>query len=124
MGANEVRESLPVFGVGDVAVPDEPLEDFVAEERELPTTCWAVGGNNTFPGPSSDYLFTRGQELGEILGVHHRADVRIPAFVGVFRIQVLSHRRIPSAAGACWSFGPSVRLSRTARTSSRKNLNC
>ncbi len=29
-----------------------------------------------------------------MLGVHHRPDVRIPAFVGDFQMQVLSHRYV------------------------------
>ncbi len=53
-------EAVPVLGVWHEAVPDEPLEDLVAEERELPTTCRAVRRNNSFPGPRSDYLLTRG----------------------------------------------------------------
>lgn len=50
-----------------VAVVDKPLEDLVAEERALPSSGSAVGGDDLFPGPGTDYLIRGVQSAASCL---------------------------------------------------------
>ena len=61
-----------LFLVWNVSMVDEPLEDLVPEERELPAARWALCRDDIFSRPSPDDLFARRQKVGELLGVHHR----------------------------------------------------